>query len=85
MKGYLHKKENGGWTIKWSDLHSFAQGTHWMYTELHPESNSLQLKHDEEVDFEFIADDDDPFNPHKYVKIIKPKKEKSATNPKNRK
>ena len=83
MRGYLHKNENGEWTIKWSDLHSFAQGTHWMYTELHPESISSKLKENKMVDFIFIADEDDPFNPHKYAKIIKPKK--SATNTKDRK
>ena len=34
MKGILTRNEDGIWIVKWSDLHTFAQGTHWMCTEL---------------------------------------------------
>ncbi len=65
MKGILI--DNGGvLVVKWSDLHSFAYGTHWSYTDLHPESKSISyiendkvlerpLKPGDEVDFEFVA------------------------------
>ncbi|GAH04640.1 unnamed protein product [marine sediment metagenome] len=36
--------------------------------------NYLTCKQNEKVDFEFIPDYDDAFNPHKYAKIIKSKK-----------
>ena len=39
MKGILTRNEDGIWMVKWSDLHSFAHGTHWMYTELSNDSN----------------------------------------------
>lgn len=35
--------------VKWSDLHSFSQGTHWMYTELSSESNSIKYIKDGEI------------------------------------
>jgi len=31
--GLLHKRE-GVWCVKWSDLHSFGEGTHWCYTDI---------------------------------------------------
>jgi thymidylate synthase len=31
--GWLHKRE-GVWCVKWSDLHSFGEGTHWCYTDI---------------------------------------------------
>jgi hypothetical protein len=42
MKGILTRDEQGIWNVKWSDLHSFGHGTHWMYTELSSDSNSIR-------------------------------------------
>jgi len=42
MKGILTRNEDGIWMVKWSDLHSFGHGTHWMYTELSKDSNSIK-------------------------------------------
>jgi hypothetical protein len=49
MKGTLIRNEDAKWMVKWSDLHSFAHGTHWMYTELSPESNSIKYVKDDHV------------------------------------
>jgi hypothetical protein len=46
MKGILTRNEDGIWMVKWSDLHSFAHGTHWMYTELSSDSNSIRYVKD---------------------------------------
>jgi hypothetical protein len=35
MKGTLVKRDDG-WEVKWSDLHSFGHGWHWMYTPIDP-------------------------------------------------
>ena len=42
MKGILIRNEQGIWNVKWSDLHSFGHGTHWMFTELSSDSNSIK-------------------------------------------
>ena len=66
MKGILTRNEDGIWMVKWSDLHSFAHGTHWMYTELSNDSNSIKyikdnhimvkpLEEGVEVEFEIIS------------------------------
>jgi hypothetical protein len=49
MKGILTRNEDGIWMVKWSDLHSFAHGTHWMYTELSSDSNSIKYVKDNMV------------------------------------
>jgi hypothetical protein len=65
MKGILTRNEDGIWMVKWSDLHSFGHGTHWMYTELSNDSNSIKyikdnlimckpLEEGVEVEFEII-------------------------------
>ena len=46
MKGILTRKSDVIWSVKWSDLHSFGHGTHWMFTELSPESNSIRYVKD---------------------------------------
>jgi hypothetical protein len=46
MKGILTRNEDGIWVVKWSDLHSFGYGTHWMFTELSTESNSIRYLKD---------------------------------------
>jgi len=84
MDGFLHKKENE-WFVKWSDLHSFGHGTHWMYTAIHPSQQSLLILSDgtegwldkcegKKITVEFITDGYDikTFIPHNYAKIIVP-------------
>jgi hypothetical protein len=41
---------NGVWCVKWSDLHSFAHGTHWMFTKLSPDSKSIFIVKDNKVE-----------------------------------
>jgi len=49
MKGILTRDGQGIWNVKWSDLHSFGHGTHWMYTELSPDSNSIRYVKDNQI------------------------------------
>jgi hypothetical protein len=79
MKGILTKNSEGVWMVKWSDLHSFAHGTHWMYTELIDNGHIDGLKlYDSneglEVEFEMVAgyDNNGPEHFPKYAKIITP-------------
>ena len=79
MKGILTKNSEGVWMVKWSDLHSFAHGTHWMYTELIDNGHIDGLKlYDSneglEVDFEMVAgyDNNGPDHFPKYAKILTP-------------
>jgi thymidylate synthase len=44
--GFLHKTDNG-WSVKWSDLHSFANGTEWMTTPIQDSDQSLYGDEDE--------------------------------------
>lgn len=89
MKGILTRNEDGIWMVKWSDLHSFGHGTHWMYTELSNDSNSLMyikdgevkynvLKEGVEVEFEIITSgyDNENFTPNNSAKLIFPEVEK---------
>jgi hypothetical protein len=82
MKGTLTKNSEGVWMIKWSDLHSFAYGTHWMYTELVDNGHIDGLKlYDSneglEVDFEIVTDYDNNGPDHfpKYAKILTPEED----------
>ena len=85
MKGILTRNEDGIWMVKWSDLHSFGHGTHWSYTELSNDSNSIKyIKDDEirykpleeglEVEFEIITSGYDRvnFTPNNSAKLIFP-------------
>jgi hypothetical protein len=85
MKGILTRNEDGIWMVKWSDLHSFGQGTHWMYTELSKYSNSIKyikgnlimakpLEEGLEVEFEMVTSgyDEDTFTPFNSAKLIFP-------------
>lgn len=76
MNGILEKKEDG-WFVRWSDLHSFVYGTHWMWTPLHPTEvvDETKLKDGDEVEFEMITTgyDEVDFTPFKYVKLSKQK------------
>jgi hypothetical protein len=87
-KGILTRNEDGIWMVKWSDLHSFAHGTHWMYTELSNDSNSLKyikdgeikydvLKEGTDVNFELITSgfDENNFTFSKKAKLIFPEVE----------
>jgi len=86
MKGILIRDDNSGvWNVKWSDLHSFAHGTHWMYTELSPDSNSIRYIKDNlimvkpleeglNVEFEMVTSgyDEATYFPNKSAKLIFP-------------
>jgi hypothetical protein len=81
MKGTLTKNSEGVWMVKWSDLHSFAHGTHWMYTELIPDNQNpykglIDDSQNEglEVEFEMVAgyDNNGPEHFPKYARIITP-------------
>ena len=85
MKGILTRNDKGIWMVKWSDLHSFGQGTHWMYTELSSESNSIKyikdgeirykpLEENLEVEFEMVTSgyDKENFTPFNSAKLIFP-------------
>jgi hypothetical protein len=77
MKGILEKKEEG-WFIRWSDLHSFAHGTHWMWTPLHQTEvvDETKYKDGDEVEFEMVITgyDKEIFNPFSYAKLSKQNK-----------
>ena len=75
MKGILTRNEDGIWMVKWSDLHSFGHGTHWMYTELSNDSNSIKyikdnhimvkpLEEGVEVEFEIVEEYVEPEGIH---------------------
>jgi hypothetical protein len=85
MKGILTRNEDGIWMVKWSDLHSFGHGTHWNYTELSSNSNSIKYIKDNlimckplekgvEVEFEMVTSgyDDNNFTPFNSAKLIFP-------------
>jgi hypothetical protein len=85
MKGILTRDEQGIWMVKWSDLHSFGHGTHWVYTKLSSDSNSIKyirdneikynvLKEGLEVDFELVISgyDDVDYTPNNSAKLIFP-------------
>ena len=85
MKGILTRNEDGIWMVKWSDLHSFAHGTHWMCTELSNDSNSIKyikdnlimakpLEEGVEVEVEIVTSgyDENNFTPLFSAKLIFP-------------
>jgi hypothetical protein len=82
MKGILTKHEDGDWRVKWSDLHSFGQGSHWMYNKISEDSTLLQVikggkieympfSEGGEVDFEIVYEEK-TYLPSIYVKLIFP-------------
>ena len=88
-KGILTRNKDGIWMVKWSDLHSFGHGTHWMYTQLSNDSNSLKyikdgevkydaLKEGVEVVFEIVTSgyDNETFVPNNSARLIFPEVEK---------
>ena len=77
MKGILEKKEEG-WFVRWSDLHSFTHGTHWMWTPLHQTEvvDETKYKDGDEVEFEMVITgyDKENFTPFSYAKLSKQNK-----------
>ena len=89
MKGILTRNEDGIWVVKWSDLHSFGYGTHWMFTELSTESNSIRYLKDNlvrykpleegvEVEFEMVTSGyhETNYTPINSAKLIFPEVDK---------
>jgi hypothetical protein len=85
MKGILTRDEQGIWNVKWSDLHSFGHGTHWMYTELSSDSNSIRYIKDNlimvkpleeglNIEFEMLTTgyDETSYTPNNSAKLIFP-------------
>ena len=85
MKGILTRDEQGIWNVKWSDLHSFGHGTHWMYTELSSDSNSIRYIKDNlimvkpleeglNIEFEMVTTgyDETNYTPTNSAKLIFP-------------
>ena len=83
MKGILTRNKDGIWMVKWSDLHSFGHGTHWMFTELSSDSNSIRYIKDNQIkvkpleeglDIEFemvtVGHDETNFTPFNLAKLI---------------
>lgn len=72
MKGIL-EKVNDVWNVRWSDLHSFTHGTHWMWTPLHASQNIelTNLKEGDDVEFDIITNryDEINFTPINYAKL----------------
>ena len=76
MTGILEKKE-GCWVVRWSDLHSYAHGTHWVSTPLHPtEFDETKLIDGSQVEFEFIMGHDQTYDQfHGFAKILMPEED----------
>lgn len=74
MNGILEKKEDG-WFVRWSDLHSFLHGTHWMHTPIHPSEivDETKFKDGDEVEFEFFTTNSNKenFTAFMFVKLLK--------------
>lgn len=77
--GFLHKTDNG-WSVKWSDLHSFANGTEWMTTPIQDSDQSLYGDEDEgrKVYYKNITlgYDKKSFSPIQVAKVIDDKFDK---------
>ncbi len=75
-KGVLEKKKDG-WYVRWSDLHSFGHGTHWMWTPLYETEvvDETIYKDGDVVEFEIITVhyDTKNFTPVLYAKLSKRK------------
>jgi hypothetical protein len=74
MNGFLEKID-GIWHVKWSDLHSFAHGTHWMWTPFHPDEiiDETLYKEGDKIEVRFTEPtyDGETFMAFRYVKIVK--------------
>ena len=71
--GFLHKTDNG-WTVKWSDLHSFAHGTEWLTTPIQNSDQSLYSDEDEGKKVYYknitLSYDEKSFFPIQVAKVI---------------
>jgi thymidylate synthase len=71
--GFLHKTDNG-WTVKWSDLHSFANGTEWLTTPIQDSDQSLYSDEDEGKKVYYknitLGYDEKSFYPIQVAKVI---------------
>ena len=65
--GFIDKNDDG-WVMRWSDLHSFGDGSHWCYTPIKNSDTINDSDIGKRVVFDFEADHED-FNPLKYVII----------------
>jgi hypothetical protein len=76
MNGFLEKID-GIWHVKWSDLHSFAHGTHWMWTPFHPDEiiDETLYKEGDKIEVRFTYDE----KFIAYVKIVKEMKDIKET------
>jgi thymidylate synthase len=77
--GFLHKTDNG-WTVKWSDLHSFANGTEWLTTPIQGSDQSLYSDEDEGKKVYYknitLGYDEKSFCPIQVAKVIDDKFDK---------
>jgi thymidylate synthase len=77
--GFLHKTDNG-WTVKWSDLHSFANGTVWLTTPIQDSDQSLYSDEDEGKKVYYkniiLGYDEKSFYPIRVAKVIDDKFDK---------
>lgn len=71
MKGILEKKVDG-WYVKWSDLHSFTHGTHWIWTPLHKDVDTTNLMEDDLVDIKIITSgyNEETYQPITYAILV---------------
>ena len=65
--GFIDKNDDG-WVMRWSDLHSFGHGTHWCYTPIKNSDTINDSDIGKRVVFDFEADHEN-FNPLKYAII----------------
>ena len=65
--GFIDKNDDG-WVMRWSDLHSFGAGSHWCYTPIKNSDTINDSDIGKRVVFDFEADHED-FNPLKYAII----------------
>jgi hypothetical protein len=85
MRGTLIKTNDGVWLAKWSDLHSFAEGTIWSHSNIHPSTQVIRYVEDNqvkekpfeeglEVEFEMITSgyDENNFTPFNSAKLVFP-------------
>ena len=77
--GFLHKTDNG-WSVKWSDLHSFVNGTEWLTTPIQDSDQSLYSDKDEGKKVYYknitLGYDEKSFCPIQVAKVIDDKFDK---------
>jgi thymidylate synthase len=77
--GFLHKTDNG-WSVKWSDLHSFTNGTEWLTTPIQDSDQALYSDEDEGKKVYYknitLGYDEKSFSPIQVAKVIDDKFDK---------